>query len=139
MSSRASSAIMAVPTVRTATAIKTGSAMRGPPVVYHDLDIALVLWLDRKLGRRVDQVLLGERGQLIVVCHKERVERARVDAQPAEHALAKVNLGHDGLLVLLPRLVDLDHADGFRDAFARYRAELAASALVVEQDVPAPI
>src|SRR5581483_458706 len=116
-----------------------GSAMCGPPVINYDLDVALVLWFYRKLRRRVYQVLLGERRQLVIVCHKESIERAGVNAQTAENALAKVNLWHDGLLVLLPLLIHLYHADCFCDAFARDCAQLAAGALVMEQDVPSAV
>src|SRR5215211_1516939 len=130
---------MAVPTVRTATAMNIGSAMRGPLVVDYDLDVALVLGLNCKLARSVNQVLFGKGRQLVIIGHEKSVERTSIDTQSTKDALAIVYLGHDALLVLLPLLVDFDHAYRFGDTLAGDCAQLASGALVVEQDVPAAV
>src|SRR5574341_86178 len=110
MSSRVSSATMAEPTVRTAKPTNIGSTMCGPPVCDYYLYIAVILWLDFKLLRCIDQVFLCERGELVIVCHEKSVKRAGIHAQPAEHTLTVVYLRHDSLLVLLPVLVHFDHS-----------------------------
>lgn len=77
--------------------------------------------------------------ELVIVCHKKSVKWACINAQATEHAFAIIDLRHDGFLVLFPILIDFDHANCLGNSFARYRAELAACALVMEKDVSSTI
>jgi len=73
--------------------------------------------------------------QLVIIGHEKSIKRAGIDAQAAKDAFAIVDLWHDGLLVLFPQLVNLDHAYSFCNTLTGDCAQLTACALVVEEDV----
>src|ERR1700683_145746 len=142
MISLASRAAMAPPTVTTvramnATSVASTMCDGSSLLVELHLDLPELVWRrEHQHVRRVLQAGLVVGGQLVVVAHGERIEGGGADAKPAEDAPAIVH-GRPVVLLVL-RLVPHHrlHLDGHGDAVARNRAELAARALVLLEQVP---
>ena len=86
-----------------------------------------------------DQVLAAVVGELVLVAHRQRAGRARLDAQPAEDAAQVVDLVDAAVALtrrepLLLRVVGTLDVDGVR--WAGPGAQLAADALLQPVRVP---